>query len=158
MSTSLYTVSQVAKALDCSPSSVRNYADKDEMQDLLSDEASLRTRGKARRFTEMDMYVINTAMVMISNNQGWHEIKTSIREGVFAEMPSSSALVRTQAESFTDSLLAQQKIVTLTNQVENLQEQLEQARKQHLVDAGTIAVLEYRLNEALNEVNTLKGE
>ena len=163
----MYTVSQVARAIDVSVSTVRQWSG--EFAEFLSDSADP-PKGTTRRYDDEDVATLQTVAVLRDRLVEYDEIHERLQQGERLEpgpgerepepepeeeAPPGSSDTALVTESFAQALKAYEgQIGTLQNRVEELTDKLVDAEKR-AASAETEARL---LRERLEAENARKGE
>lgn len=130
-----YSVGDVALALGVSASTVRNWTEQIEFDPYLSNLATRKheyTNAKERRYTQDDLYVLNTINVHKTRGNDWSDVAILLKDGLReTDLPETAALVlpETRAESFQLLTIARTQIVTLQKQVEDMEVRLQEKDK-----------------------------
>jgi DNA-binding transcriptional MerR regulator len=146
---------EVAGALGVSVSSIRNWTEQVELQQHLSDAAKREgefSTAKERRYTQQDLYVLNTVMRRKTRVNSWADVAKMLEEGTLdTDLPATASMVvASSAEAFADALLLRQ-------QVNSLQQDLDRARAETERVRAEKAENDERLHQEINRRERVIG-
>ena len=157
-----HSVSEVALALGISNTSVRNWTDQEEIQSFLSDSSTrvgAYTNAKERKYTDEDIFVLNTVNIRKTRTNTWDEVAellaTDFRE---TELPASAALVmkQTVADNFADKLIVREQLLAAQRKIEELEDEIQRERDEKKDLYIEIGKLQARLEMLHEQMNSTK--
>lgn len=162
--TEVYTVGEIATALQISVSTVRNWTENELIEGYLSNMATRKGEFKSaseRKYTQDDLYVLNTINNNKTRRTEWQDVADILASGERdKDLPESAMLVMapTSSEVFLNVARAHEKIEMLETRIKELQTELEAERqKDNRADLlKIIGKLEFMLE--MNGINPETGQ
>ena len=132
----IYSVGDISKILNVSVSTIHNWTDNPAFKVYYSTLA-LRTgeheHAKERKYTQDDLYVLNTISKNKSRTNDWVDVAKLLADGHRdTDLPESAMLVlpASSSETFYTLARAQERIQNLEQQIASLKAELSDARSQ----------------------------
>lgn len=155
----IFSVGDVALALGVSASTIRNWTEQIEFEPYLSNLATRKEgheHAKERKYTQDDLYVLNTINVHKTRSNTWDDVAQRLADGLReTDLPETAALVlpETRAESFQLLTIARTQITNLQKQLEEMESRLQEKDKL-LLEKSEMVKEEHK--ELIEQIGVLK--